>query len=128
MLNAADIHVARRLGAPRRESDERVLLAAALTVRAARLGSVCLDLVAAPTQIVPEADEDAAAGQPGEPEVLEPATLAWPDPEEWMAACEASPLVEWGARRSRRAIRCSCAPGCSISTATGSRSSWSPGS
>jgi exodeoxyribonuclease V alpha subunit len=97
VLNAADIHVARRLAHLGRESDERVLLAAALTVRAARLGSVCLDLAAAPAQIVPEADEDAAAGESGEPGEFEPAALPWPDPEEWLAVCEASPLVEWGA-------------------------------
>ncbi len=96
VLNAADIHVARRLGHLGSEADDRVLLAAALTVRAARLGSVCLDLAAAPTQIVPEADE-AAAGGAADAAVLEPAALPWPDPEEWTAACEASPLVEWGA-------------------------------
>ncbi|HEX4430140.1 MAG TPA: exodeoxyribonuclease V subunit alpha [Frankiaceae bacterium] len=93
VLDAADIHVACRLGKLGGESDERVLLAAALTVRAARLGSVCLDLAAAPTQIVPEEDVEAeplAAGGAGPP------ALPWPDPEEWLAACEASPLVEWG--------------------------------
>ncbi len=93
VLDAADIHVARRLGYLGGESDERVLLAAALTVRAARLGSVCLDLAAAPTQIVPEDDpqaEPAAAGGVGE------LLLPWPAPQEWMAACEASPLVERG--------------------------------
>jgi exodeoxyribonuclease V alpha subunit len=97
VLNAADIHVARRLAHLGRESDERVLLAAALTVRAARLGSVCLDLAAAPTQIVPEADEDAAVGECGESGEIEPAALQWPEPEQWLAVCEASPLVEWGA-------------------------------
>ncbi|HEX4016529.1 MAG TPA: exodeoxyribonuclease V subunit alpha [Frankiaceae bacterium] len=93
ILDAADIHVARRLGHLGGESDERVLLAAALAVRAARLGSVCLDLAAAPSQIVPEEDlegEPIAAGGTG------PLTLPWPDPEEWLAVCEASPLVEWG--------------------------------
>ena len=93
ILTAADIHVARRLGQLGGESDERVLLAAALAVRAARLGSVCLDLAAAPGQIVAEEDveaEPSAAGDTG------PLTLPWPDPEEWLAACEASPLVEWG--------------------------------
>jgi exodeoxyribonuclease V alpha subunit len=93
ILDAADIHVARRLGHLGGESDERVLLAAALAVRAARLGSVCLDLAAAPTQIVPEEDVEAeplAAGDTGPP------ALPWPDPEQWLAACEASPLVEWG--------------------------------
>ncbi len=91
ILDAADIHVARRLGHLGGEADERVLLAAALTVRAARLGSVCLDLAAAPTQIVPEDDPEAEPAAAGEGR-----QLPWPAPQEWLAACEASPLVEWG--------------------------------
>ena len=41
-LTAADVHVARRLGAIGGEDDERVLLAAALAVQALRSGSVCV--------------------------------------------------------------------------------------
>ena len=41
---SADVHVATRLGALGGETDERVLLAVALAVRAVRRGSVCLDL------------------------------------------------------------------------------------
>lgn len=44
VLTASDVHVASRVGALGGESDERVLLAVALTVRAVRRGSVCLDL------------------------------------------------------------------------------------
>lgn len=44
VLDAADIHVALRLGRLAGCDDELVLLAAALTVRAVRIGSVCLDL------------------------------------------------------------------------------------
>ena len=44
VLTAADVHVATRLGRLGGESDERVLLAVALAVRAVRGGSVCLDL------------------------------------------------------------------------------------
>ena len=44
--NAADIHVANRVGRLGGEPDEQVLLAAALAVRAARLGSVYVDLAA----------------------------------------------------------------------------------
>ena len=44
LLAAADVHVARRMGALLEETDEEVLLAAALAVRAVRQGSVCLDL------------------------------------------------------------------------------------
>lgn len=43
-LTAADVHVARRLGAIGGETDERVLLAAALAVEALRGGSVCVVL------------------------------------------------------------------------------------
>ncbi|WP_170296880.1 exodeoxyribonuclease V subunit alpha [Pseudactinotalea terrae] len=43
-LSAADVHVARRLAALGGCEDERVLVAAALAVRAVRQGSVCLDL------------------------------------------------------------------------------------
>lgn len=44
VLSAADLHVARQLGSLGGEKDQRVLLAVALTVRAVRTGSVCLDL------------------------------------------------------------------------------------
>ena len=47
MLDAADVHVAARLGRLTRESDERVLLAVALAVRAVRAGSVCVELAEA---------------------------------------------------------------------------------
>ena len=46
VLDQADVHVAVRLGALGGEADERVLLAVALLVRAARNGSTCLDLAA----------------------------------------------------------------------------------
>ena len=42
VLDAADVHVARRVGARCGETDPRVLLALALTTRAVRHGSVCL--------------------------------------------------------------------------------------
>ena len=44
VLTSADVHVASALGRLGRESDERVLLAVALAVRAVRGGSVCVDL------------------------------------------------------------------------------------
>ncbi|MGA8995545.1 MAG: exodeoxyribonuclease V subunit alpha [Nocardioidaceae bacterium] len=72
VLSAADVHVAQRLGRLAGESDERVLLAAGLAVRAVRLGSVCVDLSAVPV---------VAPGQ------------AWPPHDEWVAAVRASPLV-----------------------------------
>ena len=45
---SSDVHVATRVGRLAGESDERVLLAAALAVRAVRHGSVCVDLATVP--------------------------------------------------------------------------------
>jgi exodeoxyribonuclease V alpha subunit len=75
VLDAADVHVARRLSRLGHESDERVLLAVALAVRAVRGGSLCLDL-------------DAVPG-------LDP-SLADVDPAAWAAALGASPLTSAG--------------------------------
>jgi len=76
VLTSTDLHVATRVGALGGESDERVLLAVALAVRAVRRGSVCLDLALAP-ETAPE--------------------LAWP--ADWAALVEASPLVAAGVLR-----------------------------
>ena len=57
MLDAADVHVANRVGRLGGEPDEQVLLAAALAVRAARLGSVCVDLAAVDHTVLGESDE-----------------------------------------------------------------------
>ncbi|HZI97951.1 MAG TPA: exodeoxyribonuclease V subunit alpha [Actinomycetales bacterium] len=83
-ISAADVHVAQRLGRLGGESDERVLLAAALAVRGVRAGSVCVELTE-------------AADWTGADEAIEPSSdLPWPPIEEWMAACLASPLVAVG--------------------------------
>jgi exodeoxyribonuclease V alpha subunit len=78
LLNASDVHVATRIGELGGESDDRVLLALALAVRAVRRGSVCLDLATAP-EAAPE--------------------LPWPEPAGWREAVVASPLVEAGVVR-----------------------------
>src|SRR5674536_51127 len=44
VLSSADVHVATALGRLGGESDEQVVLAVALAVRAVRYGSVCVDL------------------------------------------------------------------------------------
>jgi exodeoxyribonuclease V alpha subunit len=75
LLTAGDVHVATRLGVLGEERDERVLLAVALAVRAARRGSVCLDL-ATIDEVAPE--------------------LSWPEAEAWVEAVRASPLVTAG--------------------------------
>ena len=66
VLTASDIHVATRIGALGGEQDERMLLAVALTVRAVRRGSVCLDLatVAATAPELPWPDEWPVADSP----------------------------------------------------------------
>ena len=73
VLDAADVHVANRVGRLGGEPDERVLLAAALTVRAARLGSVCVDLATVDHTVLGESDEP-----------LDVSALPWPSPPEWL--------------------------------------------
>jgi exodeoxyribonuclease V alpha subunit len=82
VIAAADVHVATRLGVLTGETDDRVLLAVALTVRNTRLGSVVLDLADAAATIVPEDEE-----------VVDPVNLPWPDAREWVSACAGSRLV-----------------------------------
>ena len=85
MIHVADFHLARRMAAYCGESDDRVLLALALTVRELRLGSVCLDLACAPELIVPGEADDGS--------VVEPVELPWPEPHAWATAVAASPAV-----------------------------------
>ncbi|MBV9922045.1 MAG: exodeoxyribonuclease V subunit alpha [Pseudonocardia sp.] len=85
VVDAADVQVARRVGRLGGGSDERVLLAAALAVRAARLGSVCVDLATVHHTVLGDGDE-----------LLDVSALPWPPPSEWLAACRASPLVADG--------------------------------
>ncbi len=91
VLAPADVHVASRLGALLGERDERVLLAVALTVRATRNGSVVTDLAAVASLAV--ANPDDGDGEPGATGPDVGVDLPWPDVEDWVAACAASPLV-----------------------------------
>jgi exodeoxyribonuclease V alpha subunit len=72
VLDAADVHVARRVCDLAGEEAELVALAVAFAVRAVRGGSVCVDLAAL-------ADDDIE--------------VPWPDPDAWYAAVAASPLL-----------------------------------
>ena len=81
VLAVADVQVARRLGALARESSEPVLLAAALAVRAVRLGAVCVELSRMREVVV---------------EDLDVAALPWPTVEDVIAALRRSPLVVGG--------------------------------
>ncbi len=67
------------------ERDERVLLAAALVVRAVRQGSVCLELAEASTTT---SVDGASAG--------DIARLPWPEPAGWLSAVQESGLVATG--------------------------------
>ncbi|WP_084014048.1 exodeoxyribonuclease V subunit alpha [Mycolicibacter kumamotonensis] len=74
VLEAADVHTAQRICALGGEADETVALAVALTVRALRTGSVCVELATVATSTeLPE--------------------LAWPEPAAWLAAVRSSSLV-----------------------------------
>jgi exodeoxyribonuclease V alpha subunit len=82
VLSAADVHVARRLGSLAGESDEIVLLAVALAVRAPRIGHVLVDLATI---------AQTAAVDTEDPVDLE--ALQWPAAAAWVAAVAGSPLV-----------------------------------
>ena len=82
VIEAADVHVATRLAALGEETDEGVLLAVALAVRAARSGAVCVDL-------------SEVAEKPVETDVA----LPWPEVGAWRAAVQASPLTGAGVLR-----------------------------
>jgi exodeoxyribonuclease V alpha subunit len=99
VLSVADVHTCVRIGRLGGETDERVLLAAALTVRALRQGSVCLELDRLP-ELFAEATAEAthegkAAG----------AALSWPDADDLIAALRASPLVTGSAPGGLQPLR-----------------------
>ncbi|UFU07032.1 exodeoxyribonuclease V subunit alpha [Ruania halotolerans] len=91
LVTATDVQVATRLGRLTGESDERVLLAVALTVRALRGGSVCLHLGEESELDALRIPDD--AGQ-GEDAAAEPPP--WPEHPAWVAAVQASPMVAVG--------------------------------
>lgn len=78
VLETADVVVAERVGALAGESDDRVVLAMALAVRAVRAGSVCVDLRTVADGLT---EPEQAAGLP------------WPEVAEWLDALAASPLL-----------------------------------
>ena len=82
-LTWADVHPAQQLGHLFGEKDQRVQLALALTVRALRSGSICVEL-----DRIRELDL-------GEEEVTIPDDW-WPDQPGWEAALQASPAVTVG--------------------------------
>jgi exodeoxyribonuclease V alpha subunit len=82
VLSVADVQVARRLGKLGSETEETVLLAVALAVRAPRLGHVHVDL---------DTIRDTAAVESEDP--IDLATLPWPEVGRWIDAVASSPLI-----------------------------------
>ena len=94
VLDAADVHTAQRLAALAGEPDPRAALALALTVRAVRGGSTCLDLTTVADQVVPavEGDGSEAGSEVADARSLLEA-LPWPEPAEWLEVVARSPLL-----------------------------------
>ena len=86
VLGPADVHTAVRVARICGEDDDRVRLAIALTVRALRVGSVCLDL----RTVAETAYEDSE-------QQIDTSRLRWPPSQEWITAVEGSPAVAVGA-------------------------------
>ena len=91
VLAAADVHVALRLARLCAVSDEAVLLAAALAVRAPRLGHVCTDLATIAGTAAVDLDVPADLG-----------TLPWPAPAAWVARVGDSAMAATGEDPSAR--------------------------
>ena len=86
VLGPADVHAALRLGRLGGEDDEEVLLAAALAVRAPRLGHVHADLLTIRSTVATDGDED-----------MDLDSLPWPeDVGAWVDRLTDSPLVTVG--------------------------------
>ena len=85
VLAPADVHVSTRLAEIAREDDESVALAAALAVRAPRLGHVHVDLSSIRETAAVDAEE-----------AVDLSLLRWPDPGPWVGQVGASPLVRLG--------------------------------
>lgn len=88
VLRPADVHVARTLAEKVGDTDETVLLAAALAVRAVRTGSVCVDL-----RTIAAVPVEAARPDVVTVETSSTVDLPWPDPEGWLDAVGGSALV-----------------------------------
>lgn len=94
-IEAADVHVADRLARLTGEEDETVVLAVALTVRAAREGSSCLDPDAALAALREPPSED--DGDPGVPAAPAELLAALPeDAQAWLDAVRESRCAAQG--------------------------------
>jgi exodeoxyribonuclease V alpha subunit len=91
LLLPADVHTARCLARLGADPDELVTLAAALAVRAPRVGHVSVDLTTVRQVAATDADDDTA--------------LSWPEPNQWLERVAASPLVAVGEAAADRPLR-----------------------
>jgi exodeoxyribonuclease V alpha subunit len=99
VLAAADVHVALRLAALGGEADEQVVLAAALAVRAPRVGHVLVDLRAIHATATVDVDDS-------EPDLrVDLAALPWPPPSAWVERVAASGVVAAGEDAADRPLR-----------------------
>ncbi|MGI8492134.1 MAG: exodeoxyribonuclease V subunit alpha [Acidimicrobiales bacterium] len=85
LLQASDVHVAGRLSSLAGGCSDEVTLAAALVVRALRLGHVCVDLTSVQSTVIPEVEG-----------LGDVSALPWPDPARWLGLLAASALVASG--------------------------------
>ena len=88
VLHAADVHVARVLADKLGDTDETVLLAAALAVRAVRGGSVCVDL-----RTIADTPLDLPQPTGSDEATVAPADLPWPEPAAWLDAVRSCRMV-----------------------------------
>jgi exodeoxyribonuclease V alpha subunit len=94
LLGPADVHAALRLSRLGGETDELVILAVALAVRAPRVGHVSVDLA----RVRFLAGADAA-------DSVDIEALPWPEPDGWLELVAASPLVAVGEAVEDRPLR-----------------------
>jgi exodeoxyribonuclease V alpha subunit len=99
VLTAADVHVAARLAALGDEPDEQVALAAALAVRAPRVGHVLVDLTTIHATATVDSDD------PETVVLADLAQLPWPRPATWLERVAASRLVAAGEEAEGRPLR-----------------------
>jgi exodeoxyribonuclease V alpha subunit len=85
VLAPADVHVALRLGKLGGETAETVRLAAALAVRAPRVGHVRVDLATVQATAAGELEEE-----------IDVDSLPWPERDGWLGQLRSSPLVSVG--------------------------------
>jgi len=95
VLGASAVHLAQTLGLASGETDQRVLLAAALCLRHQDTGSVCLplDQARASVTVLETPDDDGPGDVPG---ATDTSGLPWPPIDEWLDAVGGSRLVHTG--------------------------------